>query len=74
MVQSTTAIFENGAFRPLEPIKGIPEHAKVKISVETLEPHSRQEQLALLTAVPVSEELASAIEEGRMRPWTVNEY
>jgi predicted DNA-binding antitoxin AbrB/MazE fold protein len=74
MVQSTKAIFENGAFKPLEPIQGIPEHALVKISVETLVPHSRQEQLVLLAAVPVAEELATAIEEERTHPWPVSEF
>jgi hypothetical protein len=48
MTHSTTAIFEDGAFRPIKPVQGIPEHATVRINVETIEAPSKEEQLALL--------------------------
>lgn len=74
MTHFTTAVFEKGAFRPIKPIQGIPEHATVRISVETIIAPSKSEQLALLAAVPVAEELAEAIDEGRNRSWPVNEF
>lgn len=74
MTYSTTAIFENGVLKPTTPLVGIPEHTIVKISVEPLKPLSTEEKLAMLRAVPVAEELAAAIEEGRKRPWKVEEF
>ncbi|MEN6627671.1 MAG: hypothetical protein ABFD69_15710 [Candidatus Sumerlaeia bacterium] len=74
MTHSTTAIFEGGAFKPIKPIKGIPERSMVRLNVETITPHSKQEQLALLAAVPVAKDLAASIEEGRNRPWKVDEF
>jgi hypothetical protein len=74
MHSTTMAIFENGAFKPVMPIKGVPEHSMVRISVETIAVSSRDEQLELLAAVPVAKGLASAIEEGRKRPWQADEF
>lgn len=74
MAHSTTAIFENGAFKPISPVKGIPEHATVRINVETIAAPSKKEQLALLAAVPVAEKLVASIEKGRKRPWPVDEF
>jgi predicted DNA-binding antitoxin AbrB/MazE fold protein len=41
MLQVIEAIYENGILRPLKPLKGFPEHAKLKITVEAedVEPH-----------------------------------
>lgn len=74
MVQSTTAIFENGSLKFLKPLQGIPEHAVVRVTVETVSPPSVQEQLDMLRAVPVAKELASSIETGRNQPWRVDEF
>jgi predicted DNA-binding antitoxin AbrB/MazE fold protein len=39
-VQTVEAIFENGTLRPLEPLEGIEEKARVRIAIEPLtEPH-----------------------------------
>lgn len=74
MTITTTAIFENGVLKPTAPLTGIPEHSVVQVSVETITPVSTEEKLAALRAVPVAEELADAIEEGRKRPWRVEEF
>lgn len=74
MAQSTTAVFEDGAFRPIRPLKGIPEHATVRISVEAIAAMPKADQLALLAAVPVAEDLAASIEKERNRPWPIEEY
>jgi len=34
MLQVIEAIYENGVLRPLEPLKGFPEHSKLKITIE----------------------------------------
>ncbi|MCL5271426.1 MAG: antitoxin family protein [bacterium] len=74
MVHQTTAIFEKGTFKPIKPVKGIPEHATVRISVETIVPPSRHEQLASLAAVPVAKRLAAQIEKGGKQPWSVDAF
>lgn len=74
MTTSTTAIYENGAFKPIKPIKGIPERSIVRINVETIEKYTKKQRLAMLAAIPVDEELAAAIEQGRNRPWPIEEF
>lgn len=64
MTTTTTAIYENGAFKPLKPIKGIPERSIVQINVETIKKYTKKRRLAMLAAIPVDEELADAIEVG----------
>ncbi len=44
MVQTTTAIYEQGTLRLLEPLV-LPEHARVRVQVETVEPLSPAEEL-----------------------------
>ena len=41
MLQIIEAIYENGVLRPLKPLKGFPEHSKLKITIEAedIEPH-----------------------------------
>jgi predicted DNA-binding antitoxin AbrB/MazE fold protein len=41
MSQVIEAIYENGVLRPIRPLKGYPEHSKLKITieVEAIEPH-----------------------------------
>lgn len=34
MTRSITAIYENGVFRPAQPVKDVPEHASVRLTVE----------------------------------------
>ncbi|MCE5228525.1 DUF104 domain-containing protein [bacterium] len=74
MTHSTTAIFENGAFKPIKPVKGIPERSIVKINYEPVPTRSKEEIQALLKAVPVARGLATSIERGRKRPWRVEEF
>jgi predicted DNA-binding antitoxin AbrB/MazE fold protein len=74
MSQYITAVYEKGAFRPTKPVRGIPERTRVKIRIEPTTVPSKKAQLAALEAVPVSEELARNIEEGRRRPWLVEEF
>lgn len=70
------AIFENGAFKPIKPVKGIPERTMVKINFEPVPARSKKEIQALLKAVPVpvAGDLAASIERGRKRPWRVEEF
>ncbi len=35
MVQRIDAIYENGVLRPIDPLKGLPEHARVRVTVES---------------------------------------
>lgn len=65
MTHTATAIYENGTLKLTKPIKGIPEHAVVRINFETVEKLTKKQRLAMLATVPVAEELADAIEEGR---------
>ena len=37
MVQTIEAIYNNGILHPVQPLKGIPEHARVKVTVEIAE-------------------------------------
>jgi hypothetical protein len=74
MVVSTTAVFQKGILRPLAPLEGIAEDALVKITIETAVPLSTEQQLAMLRAVPVAEELAATIEAGRKTTWPVEEF
>lgn len=34
MTEEFEAIFENGVFRPTQPIEGLPEHTRVRVSVD----------------------------------------
>lgn len=75
--QRVTAYFENGHLTPLTPLQGIPEHSVVNVTVDVKDNSARfstEEQLAMLRAVPVAEELADAIEAGRTRAWNVEEF
>jgi len=74
MIQKTTAIFEKGRLKPLHPLRGIPEHAVVHLTIEQSGLPPRTDRLAMLRAVPVAEKLADAIEEGRKRPWPVEGF
>jgi len=74
MTYHTVAVFEKGTLTPINPLKGIPEHSIVRISVETVTPSSRDAQLAMLRAVPISKELADAIESGRKQEWKTEEF
>ena len=74
MGQHTTAVFEHGALTPVEPLEGIPEHSIVHIVVEAVTSPSVEDQLSMLREVPVSEELADAIEAGRGREWQPQEF
>ena len=38
MLQTIEAIYENGVLRPLQPLNGITEHARLKVTVEVEEP------------------------------------
>ena len=74
MSQHATARFENGHLTPLEPLRGIPEHALVEIFVEAVTTPDTDQQLAMLRDVPVAPELADAIEAGRDLRWKVEEF
>jgi hypothetical protein len=74
MCQQTAAVYERGCLTPLTSLDGIPEHAMVRITIESHAITSRDQQLALLREVPVDNEFAEAIEMGRKQPWTVNEF
>ncbi len=73
MPQTTTAVYQDGKFLTIDPVLDIPENAVVRVTIEEAAALSAEEQLELLRSVPVAEELAAAIEEGRRRPWRVNE-
>ena len=70
----TTAVLENGHLTPVVPLQGLAEHSVVSLTIEDLPPHTRDEQLEMLRAVPVAEDLANAIEKGRQQTWTAPEY
>ncbi len=74
MPQHTTAIFENGNLKLVNPLKGIPDHAVVKIVVENITPPSTEKQLAMLREVPIASELADIIEAERNKRWKVEEF
>ena len=74
MIQKTTAVFENGHLTLTKPLHGIPEHSVVQVTVEQQNETTREARLAMLRRVPVCEGLADAIEEGRKRPWQVEEF
>ncbi len=74
MSQQTAAIYEHGCLTPLTPLDGIPEHSMVRVTIESHIITSKDQQLALLQAVPVDNEFAESIEMGRKRPWIVNEF
>jgi hypothetical protein len=65
MTQSLMALYRDGMPRPLEPLTGVGEESVVRITVETSAHFDREEQLAMLRAVPVAEDLAAEIEAGR---------
>lgn len=74
MTVYTTAVFENGRLTPLKPLVGISDHSVVRIVVESSVPVDAEQQLRMLSEVPVDTELADAIEEGRRRAWRVEEF
>ena len=74
MTVQTMAVFENGHLTPLGPLCGISDHSIVQITIDTTSPPDIEQQLQLLSETPVDLELANAIEEGRRRPWTVEEF
>jgi predicted DNA-binding antitoxin AbrB/MazE fold protein len=48
MVRSISAIFENGVFRPTEPVNGLEERAAVRLTIEpTANPSSEKRILGL---------------------------
>lgn len=69
MTHSTTAIYENGTFKPIKTVKGIPERTIVRINYEPEPTRSKEEIQALLKAVPVAKDLATSIERGKKRLW-----
>ena len=74
MVQHAAAVFEKGCLVPVRPLEGIPDHAFVRITVESIGSPSREEQLAMLRDVPIAAEQANTIEAGRNRKWTPEEF
>ena len=74
MTVQTMAVFENGHLTLLGPLCGILDHSVVRITIDTASFPGIEQQLQLLSETPVDPELADAIEEGRRRPWTVEEF
>ena len=62
--QMIEAIYENGILRPLKPLKGITEHSRVKITIETEEttPHPLLQFAGILSDEEAAE-LQHIIEE-----------
>lgn len=69
MTYTAQAVYEAGGLRLFKPIEGIKEHSIVNVTIEPAPALSKEDQLAMLLAVPAAESLADAIEEGRRRPW-----
>jgi len=74
MTKQATARVENNHLSLLTPLPGIPEHSIVRITIEQVSPPSKEDQLAMLRAVSVAEDLATAIETAREKPWQVDEF
>ncbi len=48
MRKTVEAIYEDGVLRPIEPLEGLTERCKVKVTVETMEPHPLSECIGIL--------------------------
>ena len=59
MTQTIEAIFEDGVFKPLSPLRGVAEHDQVTIAVTT----AAREQRSLQTLEPMSHEDAQEMRE-----------
>lgn len=64
MVQTIEAIYENGVLRPVQPLSGINEHTRVKITVEVegAEPHPLAECVGILPD-PDAQETRQIVED-----------
>lgn len=64
MVQTIEAIYENGVLRPLQPLEGITEHVKLRITVEVEEPqrHPLADCIGIMPAED-AEEILHIIED-----------
>lgn len=61
--QTIEAIYENGVLRPLEPLDGLAEHSKVKVTIEyKAEPHPLMQFAGILNNEEAAE-LLNIIEE-----------
>ena len=45
MTRTIPAIYENGVFRPTQPVDGLPEHAPVQLTIEAPTPTPGQQRL-----------------------------
>ena len=64
MTQTFEAIYENGLLRPLQPLEGIPEHGKIRLTVdaEARQPHPLLKYCGTVSDADTAE-IARIIEE-----------
>lgn len=64
MMQTVEAIYENGVLRPVQPLSGIREHTRVKVTVEVegIRPHPLADCVGILPDVD-AEEMRQTIED-----------
>jgi predicted DNA-binding antitoxin AbrB/MazE fold protein len=69
MIRTLAAIYQDGLFRPLEPVE-LPEHTKVHLTIETQEEAEARAQVILDLArqsyAGLSEEETAAVETARL--------
>ena len=69
MTRTITAVYEDGLFKPIEPL-ALPEHTKVRLTVEMEEEAEAQAQMILALARQsyegLSEEQIAALEAARL--------
>ena len=74
MLQVIEAIYENGVLRPLKPLKGFPEHTRLKITIEAeeVEPHPLLQFAGILSdeeAVELTHLIETEFEEIEPNGW-----
>lgn len=47
MTRTVVAIYENGVFRPTQPVSDLPEHASVRLTIESPTPAERRPKRVL---------------------------
>lgn len=70
MAKSIEAVYENGIFKPLKPIKGLAEHERVQLTIEPLSASDQEVEamleLAFATYEGLTEEQIQEIEAARL--------
>lgn len=74
MIKTVEAVYENGVLRPLEPLEGVGEHCRVKVTVETVEPprHPLADCIGILPtedAEQMQHIIESEFEEVNLNEW-----